>query len=402
MKIAIIETKLNLSTGGGSNHHLHLVASELVNLGHMVTVITLEPYLDRYPDNLPYRVIGESLTARLDRKSCLSVQRVLHRYESQVDIFHLWGPWFLWGGALYRQLGGKVPVVVNLITYSFCSNWMLMDMNCCRHCGLVQKILHRPENLTRKALLLPLRVFDVSLDTLLRNHVDAFTPIFEAMAKMYSWQGFDRSKMVVIPAPIDYQYLHQLREAHNFEPVSKEQYNILYVGRLSPEKGVDILVNAMARLDFPVRLHIAGDGPQKNELERLTKELEIGEKVIFHGWVPHEKVAGLCLGSQLFVHPARWPEVLCLSVLEAMAIGMPIIVSDYGDAASALNGAGLTFKRGDTDDLVKKIKILHDTPSLAARLAAEAQKKAKDFDFHKTVPRLLEVYKSVSKARTVR
>jgi glycosyltransferase involved in cell wall biosynthesis len=232
------------------------------------------------------------------------------------------------------------------------------------------------------------------------NHVDAFLPVTDDMAKIYSWQHLDWRKMRVIPAPIDYQYLRRSTETRASEPLCNRRYNILYVGRLSPEKGVDILINAVARLDFPASLHIAGDGPQRKELELLAKNLKISDRVTFHGWVPHEKVPDFYLSSQLFVHPARWPEVFCLTVLEAMTLGTPVIVADYGDVDSELKGAGLTFKRADVEDLVQKIRLVYENPSLANAMVEKAQEMAKDFDYKKAVLRLLEVYRDVIKGPT--
>ena len=264
----------------------------------------------------------------------------------------------------------------------------------------MQKTLHRRENLARKVLLFPFRALECGVANLTSNYVDVFLPVTETMAEIYSWQHLDRNKMIVIPPPIDYQYLRRLKETSPFEPLCNGRYSILYVGRLSLEKGVDILINAVARLDFPVTLHIAGDGPQRNELEFLAKELGIEERVIFHGWVPHEKVPDFYLSSQLFVHPARWPEVFCLSVMEAMALGTPVIVADYGDAALELNGAALTFKRTDTDDLVQKIRLVYQNPSLASVMVQKAQERAKDFDYRKAVLSLINVYTDVIKGPT--
>ena len=401
MKIGIIETNLSLKTGGGSHIHLHLFASELARLGHEVTVITLDPSLNEYPDNLPYSVVGEGPALnRFDRGYRLLLQKVLRKYQDEVDIYHLWQPFFLSGGGLYRRLGGKVPVVANLIAFWFCPNWIAINLKCCRHCGVLQKTLHRPENLARKTLLFPFRALECSLASLISNHVDAFLPVTDTMAKIYSWQHLDWRKMRVIPAPIDYQYLRRLERTRAFEPLSNGRYGILYVGRLSLEKGVDVLINAIARLDFAANLHIAGDGPQRKELELLAKNLKISDRVTFHGWVPHEKVADLYLSSQLFVHPARWPEVFCLSVLEAMALGTPVIVADYGDAALELNGAALTFKPTDIDDLVQKIRLVYQNPSLASVMTQKAQEMAKDFDYKKAVSSLIKVYTDVIKGPT--
>jgi len=395
MKIAIIDNKLNLMAGGGSNHHLHLIASELVKLGYDITVITLDASRTSCPDDLPYTLINEGLNkSRFDRNYRLVFQRALRKYESEFDIYHIWNPDFLLGSAFYRWRGGKVPVVVNLIGFHFCPSVNRMDINCCMHCGFVQRIMHRNENPAKKVLLAPLYALSCALEFLLLNRVDAILPVTQDMGKIYSRHHLDAGKMTVFPVPIRYEYLSGLKGNQRSDAFAGEAYNILYAGRLSPSKGVDILIKAIPNLDFNVRLHIAGDGVQRSELELLVKNLGISDRVIFHGWVNHEEVADLYLSSQLFVHPARWPEVFCLSVVEAMALGIPVVVSDYGNVASQLDGAALPFKRTDVEDLVEKIKLVHSDPSLAASLVEKAQEKAKEFDYRGIISSLTEVYRT--------
>jgi glycosyltransferase involved in cell wall biosynthesis len=397
MKIAIIDIRLNLKTGGGSNHDLHLLASGLVNLGHEVMVISLNPSLDAYPDNLPYRVIPEGLnSSRFGRNVRLALQKVLHKYENQVDIYHLNHPDLSPGAAIYRQLGGKVPVVATLNNYYFCTDATRIDMNCIRHCGLLQRVWHRPQNIARKAALLPFHAFEYFLGTRLINRVDAFIAVSKPISEIFSlYHHIKQKKLTVIAPPIEYEYLYNRRENYSCRPSSTGLYNILYVGRLSSEKGVDTLIDAMTRLEFPAWLHIVGDGSQKNNLENLSKELSLSNRVTFHGWVPYDRVVSFYLDSQLFVHPAKWPEPMARTVLDAMALGVPIIAAGCGGPPWALQDTGLTFQPGDTEDLVEKIRLVHRNPSLAMDRAKRAQERAKDFDFRKAVLKLIEVYAGV-------
>ncbi len=399
LKIAFIDSKLNLKTGGGSNYSLHLVASKLVSLGHEVMVITLFPELNAYPENLPYPVVSEGLvTNHFDKKYRLAFHRALHKYENQFDIFHLWEPWLILDAAIYRGLGGKTPVVAYLNNYSFCTNLSIIDTDCYKRCGLIRQLQHQPGKPVKKALLLPFRALERSVEILMLDRVDAFIAISPAVAEIYSWHNIDQKKILVIPPAIDYEHLHN--RIHLL--YSNEQYNILFVGRLSPEKGVDVLIDAVPRLEFPLRLHIVGDGPHRNELERLAEKLGVADRVIFHGWVPYEGVVNFYLTSQLFVHPARWPEPLGRTVLDAMAFRMPIIVADSGGPPWALQGSGLTFKPGDTEELVEKIRLIHRSPDLAADLTMRAAERVKDFDYRRMITRLLEVYTTVIEAANKR
>lgn len=403
MKIAFVDLRLNITSGGGSNHALHRDASQLVTEGHEVVVITLNPSLNSYPDGLPYPVIGgRAISNRFDRGNRLAFLRTLRKYENQVDIYVVRYPDFLLGAALYRRLGGKAPVIVQLNNYK-CTNLRLIDNNCPRKCGLIQNVWHRPQNPLRKALLLPFYALEHCLEMLLANEVDAFTAVSPAVAEIYSQHKIDSKKIFVIPDATDYQYLCNAKQSRNcLSSQTGSQYNILYVGRLSPEKGIDILINAVRRLEFPLKLHLVGDGPQKNSLQELCDELGVRNKVIFHGWMPYDRVVDFYLGSQVFVHPARWPEPLGLTILDSMALGVPVIVADSGGPPWALQGTGLTFRPGDTDDLAEKLTLIHGSPPLAIDLAQRAQERAKDFDYRKTIPQILEVYRNVIKGTITR
>ncbi len=392
MKIAFIDTKLK----GATYYKLNLYALKLVELGHEVSVITLSKPPDGYPENLPYPIISESLNPiHFDRNFRIHLLRVLRKYEKQADVYHINRSWLASGAALYRRLGGKVPVVVGLDWYSFCSDLTRINPRCWKHCGVIQQILHKQSNVATKVLRLPLRVLGRCLDIMLINCVDAFLPVSPAIAEAYSYQNFDRKRMTVIPPPINYEQLRKSKESYTNKSHPDDAYNILYLGRLSSEKGIDILIDAISRLDFPVKLHIVGEGPQRDYLRHLAEDLGISHRVIFHGWVPHEKVADCYLSSQLFIHPARWPEPFGQTILEAMALGVPVIAPDSGGPPWALQGTGLTFRTGDANDLVEKVRLMHGNPSLAASLAEKARERAREFDYGIVVQRLLEVYENV-------
>lgn len=396
MRIAFINSKLNLKTGGGGNHSLHMAASKLVDLGHQVMVVTLFPPFNAYPENLPYRVISEGLiTNRIDRKYRLALLKALHKYENEVDIYHIWEPWVVPDAALYRRLGGKTPIVAHLNHYYFCLNLSLMDTECYKRCGFMRQIKHRPGNPARKALLLPFRAFEYYQEILVRSHVDAFTAVSPAVAEIYSWRKIDQKKISVIPPSIDYEYLRSLKQNHTSELCPAGRYDILYVGRLCSEKAVDILIDAVSRLQFPLSLHIMGDGPQRKYLEQFSEQLGISDRVFFYGWMSYDEVVNSYLSSQLFVHPGRWPEPFGRTVLDAMALEVPVIAADCGGPPWTLQGAGLTFRPGDVEDLADKIRLMHGNPSLAADLVRRAAERAKDFDYKKLMPMLIDVYKTV-------
>jgi glycosyltransferase involved in cell wall biosynthesis len=102
----------------------------------------------------------------------------------------------------------------------------------------------------------------------------------------------------------------------------------LYVGTLSPRKGVDLLLRALMDLDIPCV--VAGDGPSRKELERTARELGLSERVSFLGSVPHAQLPELYRKAAIFVLPSS-ADAMPLALLEAMASGIPPVASSiYG------------------------------------------------------------------------
>jgi glycosyltransferase involved in cell wall biosynthesis len=408
MKIGLVDSELKIKTGGGTSQQLDSQIKGLLDLGHEISLITLFPAADECPEQLPFKVMQENLSSNwfgrflLKHKSKLGflvLIKVLRKYESLVDVYYINKTWLVLGGALYRALGGRRPVAANLNGFYFCPNREMMDMSCWKECGLKQRIFHQKGSLFKRVMLSPFRTLKRGIEVSLVNRIDAFLPVTELMGEAYTKQGYDYRKMTAVSPAIDFKYLTRLRESTRHQSRNNGLYNILYLGRLSPEKGADILIKAVSRVDFPFQLHIVGNGPEEEDLKKLSSELGISEKVIFYGWMPHDKVFDFYLKSQLFVHPARWPELFCLTQLEAMALGIPMVVSDCGGLESYFQEIALTFKRASVDDLVDKINQAYGDPVLTADMVKQARRKAAEFDSQVAASKMLKVFSAVSNGR---
>jgi glycosyltransferase involved in cell wall biosynthesis len=122
--------------------------------------------------------------------------------------------------------------------------------------------------------------------------------------------------------------------------IEEDTFVIGYVGRLSTEKGVDRLITAFAKLsqttklNMPIQLTLIGDGPTRNDLEALSRQLGISDYVKFLGAQPNAR--NLMCGFDLFILPSH-SEGLPLSLLEAMAESIPVAATDVGECATVLN-----------------------------------------------------------------
>jgi len=179
----------------------------------------------------------------------------------------------------------------------------------------------------------------------------------------------------------------------------------LFVGRLIAAKGVDILIDALPMLERPVHVHIAGDGPQRATLAAQVKALGLEARVTFHGWVANLDLWQLQNQTHVFVHPGTWPDPCPRAVLEAMAAGLPTIVSRVGGPPWMLADAGYSFEPGNAADLARTINAAFATYERTQDLASRARERAAEFDYRRVTPLLEQVYREVTlhvAARTAR
>lgn len=107
-------------------------------------------------------------------------------------------------------------------------------------------------------------------------------------------------------------------------------YNITYIGRLEHIKGVNLLIGAFAAvcLEHDVRLSIVGDGTERDKLEALVRSLNIEDKVTFYG--QQVDIHPYLSDASIFVYPSTCEEVFGISIIEAMAYGLPCIANNVG------------------------------------------------------------------------
>ncbi len=146
------------------------------------------------------------------------------------------------------------------------------------------------------------------------------------------------------------------------------------VARLSPEKGLDVLLRAVARLvdgGTPLRVVLAGEGPRHGRLARLAGRLGIAERVDFRGEVPHEQVPAVLAELDIFVMPSR-AEGFGVAALEAQAAGLPVVASRVHGIPDAVQdgGTGLLVPPGDEAALADGISRLTGDPDLRAAMGS--------------------------------
>lgn len=130
----------------------------------------------------------------------------------------------------------------------------------------------------------------------------------------------------------------------------------LFVGRLSPEKGLPTLLKAWSRLGQPVPLRIVGDSPSQPEMKALAASFGSPD-IQFMGRLPREQAIAEIKRARFLIFPSEVYETFGLSIIEAFACGVPVIASNLGAMQEIVEAGqtGLLFRAGDAEDLAQKV-----------------------------------------------
>jgi glycosyltransferase involved in cell wall biosynthesis len=152
-----------------------------------------------------------------------------------------------------------------------------------------------------------------------------------------------------------------------------------FIGRLVPERGLDILIRAAARLRGDWGLTVVGTGPSQPELEALAERVGIGSRVRWLGGMPRNWLESVWPTLDCVVLPARttahWVEPVGQALLDAMAQGLPVIGTDSGVIPEVIGDAGIVVPEDDADTLGLALERLQRMPDEQARLGAAGRKR---------------------------
>ncbi len=179
--------------------------------------------------------------------------------------------------------------------------------------------------------------------------------------------------------------------------------NILFVGRLHPEKNIETLIKAIPHVlkkNTRIHLYIVGPGMLKDELRTLVASLGITEYVTFFGKVTDTELLHTYNASDIFVLPSI-AELEGMVVLEAMACGKPIIIANSKESASRffVDGNGFLFETFNPIDLSEKILTLLNDDAMRLKMGQKSLEKSRDFDINTSVTKLETLYHSLFKSQ---
>ncbi len=180
----------------------------------------------------------------------------------------------------------------------------------------------------------------------------------EFMRRNLLRNGFPASLIQILPP-----FIESAKQARSSKVASPPR--LLFVGQLIRGKGVDLLLQAMAKVSVEYQLLIAGEGKDRPWLEEMALKLKIADKVEFLGWTLYPEK--LYVNSDLLLLPTRWQEPFGLVGLEAAAAGLPIVAFELGGCREYINDRenGILVRPGDIDSFAKTVQnLLENTDQL--------------------------------------
>lgn len=241
---------------------------------------------------------------------------------------------------------------------------------------------------------------------LFHRRVDKFIAVSKATAnKLIDETGTDAPQVEVVYNSVDREVFNadksKRKQVRDGFGIKENDILIGYAGRLSREKGVDILIEAMQQLvkSCPnCMLLIAGEGAQRQELEESIRRIGMNGKVIFAG--PVEDIEQVMGALDIGVVPSR-REAFGLTALEMMSMRVPVICSSAGGLAELVchERTGLVCSENDPDAICKSIKRLIEDSELRNKLADAAYIESEKYSVAEYVKKVEHIYRSLIEER---
>ena len=239
-------------------------------------------------------------------------------------------------------------------------------------------------------------ITDEVIKRYLRNCEHVVVPtesVREMLAKNY---GIERG-VSVVPTPVDlvkFQDIQPEKIRASFGLEGKEV--LLFVGRLSREKGLDMLLQAfilIQELRPGVRLLLLGRGPYEEALKAKQAKLGLKNLVIFAGAVPHEEVPGYYAAADLFVFPST-TETQGLVIIEAMAAGLPVVAVRAPGAVDVLTEGGGVLTENKSEAFAREVVDILADSGRQKELRDEALRAVERYSISDATARMLNAYET--------
>lgn len=403
MKVLLVN-KFHWMKGGSETYYFEL-GKLLEEHGHEVAYFSMENEKNIKTGNKEYFVKASDMNSK-DVTKALSViyskenKKVMEKAldEFKPDIVHI--------NNFQRQLTASVidaakerniPVVFTAHdVQAICPAILMMDpsRNICEECMGGKYI-----NCIKKKCI---------KNSMLKSVLGAIEGSYYRNTKVYTEKidfvlppsEFYMNKLIKDGIPKDkITYMHNFIDVDAFDVKTEDNGYALYFGRLSREKGIINLINAFAKLEKGT-LYIAGDGPEKAEVEEVIKENKLEKRVKLLGFLNKEEMKETVRKCKFVVVPSIWYENCPYSVIETLCTGKPVIGANIGGIPELVkdNENGFIYKYDDINELAEKMKVLFEDDKLVKKFSKQAKEIAKEqYSKENYYKKIMKIYDKVSK-----
>ena len=371
MKLIFISNLYPPASVGGYEQSCFDVARGLIDRGHVVNVVTSswhateinarEPGVDRVLKIS--RVFKNRASLSLDVHNCRALRNLLRQHTP--DAVVVWNAANL-GRGLLSVAAEHAPIV-------FCLGDLWLA-------PLLPPLLRfdSSSSLLRAAYAAAMRV---AYRPFGQTSADRLVFVSESLMNDYRRAGADVRNGVVIDNGVD-PAKFPFRRQRLLENREGEPFRLLFAGRLVREKGVETLVRALPLIRSvsylrDVRLSLLGrvsDPSYGEQLRQLVNDLGIADSIDFLGHESHDLLSAVHAKHDLFVFPSSWSEPFGLSLIEAMASGMPVVATAVGAPKNIVRDGetGLLCQPNSPEDLAKKVIWMLQNPFKASDMGFRA------------------------------
>lgn len=371
MKIGLV-CPYSMARGGAVQEIVRAMRKELLSRGHEAKIITPQPKEIDGIDTDGIIFVGTAtdfhspmgtttaVSASIDNEA---LEQMLE--SEQFDVLHFHEPW-----------------------QPFLSRQMLMYSKSVNVATFHAKV---PETIVARTVISAVTPYTKPL----LKYIDELVAVSEPAAEYVS--SLTDQPVSIIPNAIHLEDFPTVRRPNK----TSGPYTILFVGRLEKRKGVKYLLQTFSLLTQTVddvRLIVAGNGPEREKLEDLVRELEI-PRVEFLGYIDDATKKDLFATADLFCAPAIYGESFGIVLLEAMSSGLVTVAGNNSGYASVMQelGAVSVVNPEDSVEFARRLQLLLTEPSLRDLWLDWATEYVKQFDYKVVLDQYEELYKEALK-----
>ncbi len=362
MKILLVN-KFHWNKGGSEKYYFEL-GQLLKEHGHEVAYFSMEDEKNIKTGDKEYFVPKFDLNASSKLKALDVIynkenEKIMEKAldEFKPDIVHL--------NNFQRQLSAsiikpctkrKIPIVFTAHdVQAICPAITMMDNdnNVCELCmhgkymNCIKKSCNKGSKL--KSILGAIEGYYYRRNKIYTDKIDYIITPSEFYRTKFIEDGIDKSKVEAIHNSID---------VSNYDIKTQDDGYALYFGRLSKEKGILNLIEAFSKCGNNSMLYIAGDGPEKENIEKIIKEKKLNKRIKLLGFLNKKEMTEITRKCKFVVVPSIWYENCPYSVLETLAIGKPVIGSNIGGIPELVNHKENGYIYNTIDELTEYMNKL--------------------------------------------